>query len=272
MKRVQSWEVSDEFWEIVEPLIPHRTRDPNRRYQRRPGAGRKPLPARKVFEAIVYVLRTGIQWKALPKEVFGAPSAIHRYFCEWLDAGFFEELWRRGLAEYNDLQEISWEWQSIDGAMMKVPLGREAVGNNPTDRGKKREQATFVGRRAWSPAIAHRNRGRIVTMSESLRQSWMHVSSLLDQMKKSDPICVLIPDTPGSLLNRLFVLMGTFLMSGPAGKKNREKRITHNIVQNAGSLKSVIHGSINSENSLFDMKNPWPVSLPSINSLPLSSQ
>ncbi len=100
----------------------------------------------------------------------------------------------------------------------------------------------------------------------------MHVSSLLNQMKKSDPICVLMPDTPGSLLKRLFVLMGTFLMSGPAGKKNREKRITHNIVQNAGSLKSAIHGSINSENSSFDMKNPWPVSLPSINSLQLLSQ
>ena len=34
----------------------------------------------KVFEAIVYVLRTGCQWKALPKEVFGSASSIHKYF------------------------------------------------------------------------------------------------------------------------------------------------------------------------------------------------
>ena len=40
------------------------------------------MSARKVFEAIVYVLRTSIQWRALPKERFGAPSAIHRYFLE----------------------------------------------------------------------------------------------------------------------------------------------------------------------------------------------
>ena len=31
------------------------------RYQRGPGAGRKPMPTRRVFEAIVYVLRTGCQ-------------------------------------------------------------------------------------------------------------------------------------------------------------------------------------------------------------------
>jgi len=100
----------------------------------------------------------------------------------------------------------------------------------------------------------------------------MRVSSLLNHMKRSSPTCVPMPDTPESLLKRSFVLMGTFPMSAPAGKKNRKKRIIQNIVQNAGSLKSAIHGSINSENSLFDMKNPWPVSLPSINSLPLLSQ
>ncbi|APM37733.1 transposase [Clostridium kluyveri] len=32
------------------------------------------------LEAILYVLRTGVQWKALPKEKFGASSSIHRYF------------------------------------------------------------------------------------------------------------------------------------------------------------------------------------------------
>jgi transposase len=31
-----------------------------------------------VFEAIVYVLRTGYQWKALPKRRFGSASAIHK--------------------------------------------------------------------------------------------------------------------------------------------------------------------------------------------------
>jgi len=52
-------------------------------------------------------------------------------------AGFFVALWRAGLAEYDEMEGIAWSWQSIDGAMTKAPLAQEAVGRNPTDRGKK---------------------------------------------------------------------------------------------------------------------------------------
>lgn len=134
---IKSWEVSDEFWTIVEPLIPVPKRDKEKQYKRIVGGGRKPLATRNVFAAIVYVLRTGIQWKALPKDLFGSPSAIHRYFREWEQKGFFLELWERGLSEYDDMEGIAWEWQSIDGSMNKAPLARESSGANPTDRGKK---------------------------------------------------------------------------------------------------------------------------------------
>ena len=156
---VQSWEVSDEFWARAEPLIPVKARDAGKRYQRRPGAGRKPMPARRVFEAIVYVLRTGVQWKALPKEVFGSASSVHKYFLEWEAAGFFRGLWLAGLAEYDEMEGIAWRWQSIDGAMMKAPLALEAAGPNPTGRGKKREQKTPAGGRAWGVAVNRRYRG-----------------------------------------------------------------------------------------------------------------
>jgi len=138
-RRVASWEVSDALWQQVEPLIPKPQRDPKREYQRKPGGGRKPLPPRQVFAGILYVLRTGIQWKALPKERFGSPSAIHRYFLQWQATGFFEHLWQAGLMHYDELHSIAWTWQSIDGALTKAPLAQEAVGANPTDRGKKWE-------------------------------------------------------------------------------------------------------------------------------------
>src|SRR5574342_226300 len=86
-KRVLSWEVSDALWERAQRFIPVPQRDPNRSYVRKPGGGRKPIESRWVFEGIVYVLRTGCQWKALPKERFGRPSAIHKYFLQWEKAG-----------------------------------------------------------------------------------------------------------------------------------------------------------------------------------------
>ena len=99
---VKSWEVSDEFWARVAPLIPKVKRDPEKNYQRRRGAGRKPADPRKIFEAIVYVLRTGIQWKALPKE-YGSSSSVHRYFQKWTKEGLFLKLWKKGLAEYDEM-------------------------------------------------------------------------------------------------------------------------------------------------------------------------
>ena len=155
-----SWAVTDEFWKRVEPLVPQSVRDTGKQYVRRPGAGRPAKPPRLVFEAIVYVLRTGCQWKALPSERFGSASAVHQKFMQWSKAGFFETLWKAGLAEYDDLQGIAWRWQSIDGAMFKAPLAQEAVGRNPTDRGKKRQQTPPAGGRTWRPAIARRDRSQ----------------------------------------------------------------------------------------------------------------
>ncbi len=88
MAKVKSWEVSDSFWQKVEPLIPSPKRDPNKQYLRKPSGGRKPMPARKIFAGIVYVLRTGCQWKALPKEGFGNSSAIHTHFLRWAESSF----------------------------------------------------------------------------------------------------------------------------------------------------------------------------------------
>ncbi len=79
MAKAKSWEVTDEFWKQVEPLVPVRERPPCNDYVRKAGGGRKPKDARLVFEGIVYVLRTGCQWRALPKH-FGSASAIHTRF------------------------------------------------------------------------------------------------------------------------------------------------------------------------------------------------
>ena len=142
---IKSWELTEELWERVKDFIPQRKRKENKTYQRRPGAGRKPIPPRQVLEGIFYVLRTGIQWKALPKE-YGAASSIHQYFSEWAEAGFFLRMWQEGLMTYDEWCGLGWEWQSVDGCMVKAPLARDAAGRNPTDRGKKRDETQYGGR------------------------------------------------------------------------------------------------------------------------------
>jgi putative transposase len=91
--------------------------------------------------AILYVLRTGLQWNALPRAI-GASTTVYDRFRAWEQVGFFERLWAAGLGEFDELVGIEWEWQSLDGVMTKAPFGRaatagaEGIGHNPTDRGK----------------------------------------------------------------------------------------------------------------------------------------
>ena len=142
---MKSWTISDEFCEAIKDKIPERKRIEGKVYKRKPGAGRKPMPKRQILEGIFYILRTGCQWKAIPKE-YGAGSSIHKYFQEWSAAGFFERIWSKGLERYDEMEGIGWEWQSVDGSMVKAPLALEAVGHNLTDRGKNGDKTQRTGR------------------------------------------------------------------------------------------------------------------------------
>ena len=73
MPKVKSWEVSDSFWNVVEPLIPPPERDPNKEYKRKSGGGRKPIRSRTIFEGIMFVLRTGCQGKPCQKNGLAVP-------------------------------------------------------------------------------------------------------------------------------------------------------------------------------------------------------
>ena len=157
--RTKPWELTEELWERLAPLIPERPgRNSEKQYQRKAGAGRKPADPHRTLEGILYVLRTGCQWNAVPR-CYGGSATIHRYFQQWTRAGFFLNVWKAGLMEYVELNDIDWEWQSIDGAMTKAPLGGEETGPNPTDRGKKRYQTPSAGGRQGRSPLDRRNRG-----------------------------------------------------------------------------------------------------------------
>lgn len=151
----QSWTISDEFWEEIEPYIPKHQRNSNKEYKRNPGGGRKPPNYREILEAILYVLRTGCQWKSIK-----SGSNVHRYFQIWATCGFFETIWAAGLYEFDELQGLDWEWLSLDGSNTKAPLAQESVGSNPTDRGKKWKQTECVDRGSWSANCGSGSRGK----------------------------------------------------------------------------------------------------------------
>lgn len=133
---VASWELADSLWARIEPLLPQpKSRYRGRGNNRKHIGGRPAADRRRVMSGILYVMRTGCQWNALPKE-WGSGKTAHRYFQRWMRAGRFKRRWQAGLAEYDELKGLDWQWQAADGAMTQAPLGGEKTGKNPTDRGK----------------------------------------------------------------------------------------------------------------------------------------
>ncbi|MGW0630720.1 transposase, partial [Streptomyces sp. NPDC002758] len=62
MARPKPWEIDDELWALIEPLLPVVERRPTH-------PGRKRLDDRRVLQGILFVLHTGIQWEWLPQEL-----------------------------------------------------------------------------------------------------------------------------------------------------------------------------------------------------------
>jgi putative transposase len=135
-KDVPSWGLADSFWERIKPFIPKpKSRLHGRGKYRKHIGGRPGAEPRQMMAGILYVLRTGCQWNAAPSE-YGSGKTLHRYFQRWTRARLFKKLWKSGLEEYDEVKGIEWEWQAADGAITKSPLGGQATGANPTDRGK----------------------------------------------------------------------------------------------------------------------------------------
>jgi transposase len=74
-------DLTDEEWALVAPLIPPAKR----------GGGKRSVNIREVLNAIFYVLWTGCQWKALPKD-FPPKSTAHWYLMLWEWDGTLERI------------------------------------------------------------------------------------------------------------------------------------------------------------------------------------
>lgn len=109
------WQVRDELWEAVEPMLP--AREPS------PKGGRPRVDDRTCFNAIVFVLFTGIAWRHLPSEMGCSPATAHRRLADWQEAGVFERLHGRLLKALNGAGAIDWRTSVIDGSHVRALQG-----------------------------------------------------------------------------------------------------------------------------------------------------
>jgi transposase len=123
--------VSDELWELVEPLLP----EPRR--VKRGRTGRPRVPDRAALAGIVFVLKTGISWNDLPQELgCGSGVTCWRRLREWQDARVWPRLHRVVLDRLAQRGLLDWSRAAVDSVSVRAKRRGELTGPSPTDRGK----------------------------------------------------------------------------------------------------------------------------------------
>jgi len=120
--------LTDEQWEMVEPLVPQSTAR----------TGRPAKDRRLMLDGIFWILATGAPWRDLP-ERFGSCKTVHRYFCNWRKSGVFAAIIEALQVRLDKQGLIDWELWCVDGASVRA--SRAAAG-----AGKKVSAATRTSR------------------------------------------------------------------------------------------------------------------------------
>ena len=110
--------VDDALWMLIEPLLPKRRRR-NRQY-----AGRKPIPDRAVLTGILFVLRSGVPWNMLPREMgCGSGTTCWRRLVRWQRAGVWKRLHAVLLAELHRRGELDLARAVVDSSSLRALRG-----------------------------------------------------------------------------------------------------------------------------------------------------
>jgi transposase len=124
------WIVSDALWERIEPLLPRK----ERRFR---SPGRKRLPDRLALQGILFVLCTGLAWRALPAELgFGCGVTCWRRLEAWTRAGGWARLHALLLAELRAADRLDWSRAVVDSSQAQAKKRGAATGPSPVDRGR----------------------------------------------------------------------------------------------------------------------------------------
>jgi transposase len=110
--------VDDDLWAQIEPLLP------KRRSRHRQHAGRKPIPDRAALTGILFVLRSGIPWNMLPKEMgCGSGSACWRRLARWQRAGVWKRLHTVLLTELRRRGQLDLDRAVVDSSSLRALRG-----------------------------------------------------------------------------------------------------------------------------------------------------
>jgi transposase len=112
MKR---YELTDQQWELIEPLLPKRTAT----------TGRPPKDPRPKLNGILWCLCSGAPWRDVPAR-FGPWQTVYDYYRNWRDDGTFDRIVEALQIHLDREGRIEWDLWCIDGSTIRAT--RAAAG------------------------------------------------------------------------------------------------------------------------------------------------
>jgi transposase len=129
--------LDDKLWAIIEPLLP----PPKARRTRYPG--RKPIEPRKALTGILFVLKTGIGWEYLPKEMgCGSGMSCWRRLRDWTAAGVWDKVHRTLLERLHGAKKIDWSRAVVDSSSVRAVFGGRKLAPIPRTGARRARNTT----------------------------------------------------------------------------------------------------------------------------------
>ena len=128
--------VSEQLWEIIEPLLPPEPPKPE--------GGRPRVEDRAALTGIIFVLKSGIPWEMLPQEMgCGSGVTCWRRLREWQEAGVWERLHQVLLDRLGEAEQIEWERACLDSASIPAKRGAQKPERIRRIKEKRARSATL---------------------------------------------------------------------------------------------------------------------------------
>ena len=126
--------LTDELWQRIEPLLPPK--------RPKPKGGRPTVPDRVALTGILFVLRTGIQWEFLPKEMGCCGMTCWRRLRDWQIAGIWQRIWHSFLNILGQADAIEWQRAIVDSSSVRAVFGGRPPAQTPRIAPKTGANAT----------------------------------------------------------------------------------------------------------------------------------
>lgn len=123
------YELTDEAWERIEPLLPGQ------------GRGGKWADHRTVLNGMFWVLNSGAQWRDMP-ERYGKWETVYGRFRRWVREGLFDRILERLHIALDEDGRIDWSVFDVDGSNIRAHRSAAGASRSSKKTGRASRQTT----------------------------------------------------------------------------------------------------------------------------------